>query len=317
MSLERAVRAASWLAESSAADALLAAELAGESALLGAYQERGVSGSSSELRGICGGRSAFAGDGIAALWALVGDLAGWGIDAGSGPASGPRLLNRLVRGVLAGLTQIGVSASYPGRDFVVAGGLRVAQLSLARGAGGRLLFQVLVGAASGFGTAEPVPAFFGLPPLPAAGALGIAAQAVCSALVDGFARRFALELAPIELSADELRAVAAISLPPLDDPELAGLRSGGAVATPIGRLLAYVALRPDGVLDRVRLRGDWIAAREPLRELERALAGRVPGEAATRELCARWLAAPESAVVGLVDPAALVEALERSARAAR
>ena len=315
--MERAVRAACWLAESSEEDALLAAELAGESALLGAYQERGASGSGSELRGVCGGRSAFAGDGIAALWALVGDLAGWGIDAGPGAASGPRVLNRLVRGVLAGLTQIGVSASYPGRDFVVAGGLRVAQLSLSRGPGGRLSFQALVGAARSLATAEPPPEFPGLPPPPAPGALGIPAQTVCSALVDGFARRFALELAPMELSLDELRAVAALPLPSLDDPELAGLRSGGAIATPIGRLLAYVALGPDGTLDRIRLRGDWIAAPGPLRELECALAGRVPGAAATRELCARWLAAPESAVVGLVDPAALVQALERSARAAR
>jgi len=316
VSAERAVRAASWLAESSAAGALLAAELAGESVLLGAYQERGVSGARSELRGLCGGRSAFAGAGIAALWVLVGDLGRWGIEAGPGAPSGPRVLNRLVRGALAGLKQIGVNASYPGRDFVAANGRRVAQLSLARGARRQVVFQVLVGAERAFASAEPAPEFPGLPPLPEAAALGVGAQAVCSALLLGFARRFAFELAPAELSTDELRAVAAAPLPPRDDPELAGLRAGAAVATPIGRLLAYVALEPDGALARVRLRGDFIAASAPLRALELALAGRAPSAAATRELCARWLAEPESLVVGLVDPAALVEALELGARAA-
>jgi hypothetical protein len=314
VSTRSAVEAAWRLAESSAVGALLAVAPAGEAALLGAFQEPGRSGAREEVRGPCGGRSAFAGEGVVLWWALVAEPSEWGIEAG---LSGPRCLNRLVRGALAGLTQIGVRPSYPGRDFVAAAGRRVAQLSLGRGAGGGLLFQAVVAATRPFATAEPAPEYPGLPALPPAGALGIEPQAVCSALSAGFAEQFALELAPAEPSADELRALAATPLPALDDPELAGLRAGGFVATPIGRLAAHVALRDDGSLDRVRLRGDWIAAREPLRALERSLAGRRADDPALRELCARWLAAPESGVVGLTDPGALVEALERSARAAR
>jgi hypothetical protein len=301
-----------WLASESAADALLVAELAGECGLLGAYQRPGRSGSSHELRGPCGGRSAFAGAGVTALFAVVGDLRAWLGEEGA-ELSGARLLNRLVRGVLSGLTPIGVAATYPGRDFVAAGGRRIAQISLSRSAGGAHLFQALLGRARPYTTAEPAPDFPGLPPLPPAGALGIDAETLAAALARGFETRFALELESAAPSPEEERAIAARELPPLVDPELAGLRAGDPVATPIGELEAHVALRADGALERVRLRGDWIAAPGDVRALEDALSGAVPGTARVRELCARWLGAPRHLVVGVTDPAAIAEAIERAA----
>jgi len=142
--------------------------------------------------------------------------------------SGARLLNRLVRGVLAGLTPIGVGASYPGRDFVAVEGRRVAQLSLSRSEGGACLFQVLIGRARPYTTAERAPAFPGLPPLPPAGALGVEAEALAASLARGFEARFGLELERAELSPEDERAISATELEPLVDPGLAELRAGAA-----------------------------------------------------------------------------------------
>jgi hypothetical protein len=311
VSAERTVRTLAWLARVAAADGLLVADLSGECGLLGAYQRAGGSGERRELRGVCGGRSAFAGEGVSVLFAVVADAGAWLGE--SETLSGARLLNRLVRGVLAGLTPIGVAATYPGRDFVAVDGRRVAQLSLSRAESGAHLFQAVLGRERPYTTAERAPEFPGLPPLPPAGALGLGAEVLGAALARGFETRFGLELESADLSPEEERAIAATELPPLVDPELAGLRAGAAVATPIGELRAHVAVRADGALERVRLRGDWIAAPADVRALEDALVGVAPDGARVRELCARWLGSPAHLVVGVTDPAAIAEAVARAA----
>jgi hypothetical protein len=301
-----------WLARESVADALLVADLSGECGLLGAYQRAGQSGAERELRGICGGRSAFAGEGVSALFAVIADVGAW-LAEESAALSGARLLNRLVRGVLAGLTPIGVAATYPGRDFVAVDGRRVAQLSLSRAESGAHLFQAVFGRLRPYTTLERAPEFPGLPPLPPAGALDVEAEILAAALARGFETRFGLALEAAGLSPDDERAIAATVLPPLVDPELAGLRAGAGVATPIGELEAHVALRADGALERVRLRGDWIAAPADVRALEDALVGAAPDGARVRELSARWLGSPAHLVVGVTDPAAIAEAIARAA----
>jgi len=292
----------------SPADALLVAEFGGETALLGAFQRPGRSGLR-EVRGLCGGRSAWAGDGVCALFAAIADVRSWLPDE-RGALGGPRLLNRLVRGVLAALTPFGVAPSYPGRDFVSVDGKRVAQLALSRSASGAILFQALVAGRRPFTTAEPAPEFPGLPALPPPGVLGIEGERLCAALVDGFAARFGLELVPAQLGRED---EAGTGEPPLAAPGLEGLSAGDPVATPIGELVAYAALRADGALERVRLCGDWMAAPFAVGELEESLRGLAPAAAELRERCARWLAEPEHLVVGVTDPGALVEAIARAA----
>ena len=305
VSAERAVRTLAWLARECAADALLVADFAGETAgLLGAFQRPGRSGEPRELRACCGGRSARLGPGRVLLGARVGDPGAWLAEPAAG-LSGPRLLNRLVRGLLAGLTPIGVAASYPGRDFVVAGERRIAQLSLGRDARGALLFQAVCAGEQPVAGAEPEPAFPGHPPAPPAGAAGVPAAALADALARGFAARFGL--APEPAWAGETEP------PPLADPELAGLVAGGPVATPIGELEAYVALAAGGSLARVRLRGDFMASAGALRALEESLGGLDPADPRVRELASRWLAAPQSAVVGITDARAVSDAVARAA----
>ncbi len=301
-----------WLARESAADHLLVADLAGECGLVGAYQRVGRSGESREVRGLCGGRSVFAGEGVTLVFALVRDLRGWLGDEAPG-LSGPRVLNRLVRGVLAGLAPLGVGASYPGRDFVVGGGARIAQLAVSRDAAGSHLFQAAFGRTRSHVTREPEPEFPGLPPLPRAGTLAVEADVLAEALLRGFESRFGLQLERVQLSRREEEEIDVTAVPALADPELAELRAGGPAATPIGELEAHVAVRGDGALERVRLRGDWMAAPADVRALEESLVGAEPGSPRVLELCARWLAAPAHLVVGVTEAAAMAEAIARAA----
>ena len=312
-SAEDALGAAAWLAQESATDALVLAELTGECGLLGAFQRVGRSGLERELRGLCGGRSAFAGEGTCALFAVTRDAPAWFAEAD--PPTGARLLNRWVRGLLTGLARVGVAASYPGRDFVAVESARVGALSLARLASGAAIFQAILATARPYTTAERAPEFPGLPPLPRAGTLGgrTGVEPLFSALASGFAERFGLELERAPLSSDERRELAAVELPPLEDPELAGLNSRGAIAIPIGELEAHVALRADGALARVRLRGDWIAAADDVRALEAALEGLAPGSPELSARCARWLADPQVLAIGVVAPEAIAQAVRKSA----
>ena len=295
------------------------AELTGEAAAVGRFQRRGSSCAAREHRRVTGGRSTLAGDGIVSLSALAPSPNAW-LDE-KDVLSGPRLLNRLVRGLLAGLAKLGVAASYPGRDFVLANGRRIAYVSVSREASGVGVFQAILAVDAPYTTAEREPRWPGLPDAPApttlvrerGGAPDFAGLA--AALAAGFADRFSLSLDDAPSSADEEHALLAVSPPPLDDPLLVGLVRGDPVAIPIGEIEAHVALDAEGRLSRVRLRGDWIAAPPDVETLEDALLGERPGSARVRDLCGAWLAAPAVLVVGVTEAGALAESIALGARA--
>jgi hypothetical protein len=319
VSPERELAVVASLAQRPGTCALVIAELDGEAAALGRYQREGRSLAKLELRRLGGGRSTRYGDGIVSVCALAPSPQAWIPEPGK--LTGPRLLNRLVRGVLAGLTRLGLPANYPGRDFVTANGRRLAYVSLSREASGVVVFQAVLGVGAPYTTEEREPSWPGLPVPPAASSLARECvpvpefEAIARAFCAGFADRFSLALDESPPTPDEERAFAAASGPPLVDPALAGLACAGALATPIGDLEAYVALDASGRLARVHLRGDWIAAQAELERLEAALVGENPGSAPVRELCEAWLANPDSLVVGLIGASALADAITRSARA--
>lgn len=319
LSPDRELGALASLVQRTGTSALVVAELTGDAAALGRFQCRGRSGAAREHRRLTGGRSTRCGGGIVSLSALAPSPQAW-LDE-PGVLSGPRLLNRLVRGLLAGLSKLGVAASYPGRDFALANGRRVAYLSLSREPSGVSIFQAILALDAAYTTAEREPSWPGLPAAPEpttlARELGRRPEfdSICSALAAGFAERASLELDAAPLSGDEERSLAAAAPPPLDDPSLAGLARGGPVPTPIGELEAHVALEADGRLAHVRLRGDWIAAPPDVEALEGALVGEIPGSARVRELCGTWLARPEVLVIGVTEGTALADAIARGARA--
>lgn len=318
VSPERELALVAGLAGRPGTSALVISELAGDAAALGRVQRPGRSHAARELRRLGGGRSTQYGDGMVSLCALLPAPQAW-LDE-QAELTGPRLLNRLVRGVLSGLSRLGLPASYPGRDFVVANRRRIAYVSLAREPSGVTLFQAVLGVGAPYTTAEREPSWPGLSAPPAATALArerVPApdfEAIASALAAGFADRFSLALDEAPLSSEEERASAA-SPPPLVDAELAALASASPIATPIGELEAHVALDADARLARVLLRGDFMAARAPLASLEADLVGALPGSARVRELCGAWLASPDSLVVGLAGASGLADAIARSARA--
>jgi len=309
----------SSLAQRAGSCALVITQLAGDAASLGRFQGPGRSQAGREVRRLSGGRSTRYGDGIVSLCAVVPTVQAW-LDE-PGVLSGPRLLNRLVRGFLAGLTRLGLAASYPGRDFVTVDARRVAYVSLAREHGDGLVFQAIVGVGAPYTTEEREPRWPGLPDPPEPTWLARERSSapefdrIAAAFEAGFAERFSLALDDAPLSTDELRASSAALIPPLVEPALAGLLCAGPIATPIGELEAHVALDGEGRLSRVRLRGDWIASLPDLRALEVSLVGELPDGARARALLAAWLAQPSALVIGLTDAGMLARAIARSAAA--
>jgi hypothetical protein len=316
---ERELALVASLARRPGTSALVISQLEGDAAALGSRQRAGRSLAAREVRRLGGGRSTQYGDGVVSLCALAPAPQAWLSE--SGTLAGPRLLNRLVRGLLAGLSRLGVVATYPGRDFALANGRRIAYVSLAQETSGVLLFHALIGVGAPYTTAEREPSWPGLPAAPAATSLArerVPAPdfaAIASAIAAGFADRFSLTLDESALTADEERACASPSALPLVDAALAGLYTAGPIATPIGELEAHVALDADARLARVRLCGDFMAGEAGLEALERDLVGALPGSARVRELCAAWLANPASLVIGLSGASALADAIARSARA--
>jgi lipoate-protein ligase A len=297
--------------------ALVIASSTGDAAMLGRHQRPGRSGFARELRRVTGGRSTRCGDGVASVCALIPDPAAW-LDE-TGALSGPRLLNRMVRGLLSGLSRLGLAATYQGRDFVSVNGRRIASIALGRETSGVVIFQAAIGVDAPCTTAERAPSWPGLPEIPEPTWLARERGRACDlaelagAMAEGFSERFALALDP--LSRDEVLALADGSTLPVVDDSLAGLVGSGPVATPIGELEAYAALDAQGRLTRVRLCGDWMAAETELHALEAALVGETPESARVRELCAAWLETPAAGVIGLSDAAALADAIARGARA--
>src|SRR5512134_690140 len=102
VSPERELAALASLAQRTGSSALVLSELTGEAGALGRFQAPGRSCAAREHRRLTGGRSTRCGDGIVSVCALAPSPQAW-LDEDA-VLSGPRLLNRLVRGLLAGLS---------------------------------------------------------------------------------------------------------------------------------------------------------------------------------------------------------------------
>jgi hypothetical protein len=227
-----------------------------------------------------------------------------------------RLLNRYVRGLLAGLRGLGASASYPGRDVVRAGGRAVAYLSCERDARGVCLVQALLGV-----TASPAPerpeewpggAFSPLAhAAPLFGAGDDRAGRTAEAIAAAYAQRHGLvfrEEPPDELEREAARA--SIS------EERAALRPGPERRIPIGTLRAEVRLGAAGELAAVRFASEWIADSPGVLALEGALAGAPRERGVLSQRIASVVSAPEHFFLGAGSAEGLVEAvLEAGARA--
>ncbi len=292
------------LASEAPEGAIVVAALVGDAAALGRYQPPGRTGHAREVRRLTGGRSTFYGDGILSLSAVMPSSQAWLEEKEELP--GPRLLNRYVRGLLAGLRSCGLPATYPGRDFVTVAGRRVAYVTLERTDSGALVFQAVIGATGAYLARDLDPQFPGLSPPPEATWIereGGDPHAL-RALAASYAERFSLDLfdapAPQPAGTPPLER----ALPPY---------SSGAIPIPIGQLEAHVELAADGTLARLKLAGDWIASSAEVVMLEEALVGKPPDPDLLGRVIDRWLGLPGNLTIGVVSGTPIVEVIRSAA----
>lgn len=303
---------------------LLVAELDSEALLLGRFQ-RGSAALDRKaveaaglpvLRRNSGGRALQVGRGVVAV-ALV--LPSMGSLLGA-PLPAPRVMNRYVRGLLAGLTRLGATggARFFGRDFVSCRSLQLAALGHD---GGRqaAMVEAFIAVERGLALA---PGLSGYPEHgdprhagPAWEPLAAHRKAPPSfqEVVDTLARSHASTYGCLAAQRRDL-VEEPLGVGPAVFEEEAGFESSGVADVPIGFLEA-LAKESDGRITEARLRGDFMAPGALMASLESELVG---CEAAFGPLGARVneaFARPYAFTHGLAElrvfPEALLVALGR------
>jgi len=232
------------------------------------------------LRRRTGGSAVWAGDGL--LYLALGLH-----DASALMTCPPgKILNRNVRGLLAGTRGLGVPAHYFGRDFVSFGTDPGAYIAWDEASDGRVLIEAFIALETPFTLPAPLP---GYPPasepplrgktpttLRSAGATQTPDQ-VLTALADGYGRGFAVAFAPDPPTATELGAIAALR-PQLtvDVADDGGLCWAAPVEEAIGFISAGARLDEAGQLADVALGGDLLQHRACPEQLRAELCGSQP-----------------------------------------
>ncbi|MFI5308473.1 MAG: hypothetical protein ACHQ53_14035 [Polyangiales bacterium] len=197
-----------------------------------------------------------------------------------------RILNRNVRGLLAGLRALGVPANYFGRDFVALGKAPGAYLGWDEASDGRVLLEAFVAfdtaftpamELSGYPTPEAPPLRGRQPTTLRAAGVAIAPAQALATIADGYVSAFHLE--PVQRAPDaseqrrssELRATLGVDL--RDD---GGLRWSQPREEAIGFVSAGVRLDARGCVSASRLAGDFYQHRACPAQLEARLLGAQP-----------------------------------------
>jgi lipoate-protein ligase A len=257
---------------------LVLAELLDDSVLLGRFQRAAstidLDRAGSVIRRLGGGRALSVGHGVLGVLLGLPDLAAL-LDKPIGPE---KLLNRYVRGLLAGISACGAGtgAHYFGRDFVSAERREVAALSQDGSPSGAVLLEAFVGVsrtlelAPGYARfrAHTDPRSSG----PAHATLSdlaqraVAIEELARAIASGYAKVHKCALAwketPVEAAAPE---------PPVLEMESA-FRASGPFQVPIGFVEALVRTESNQIVE-ARVRGDFIAPAFTIRALEASLTG--------------------------------------------
>jgi lipoate-protein ligase A len=319
---ERCLRTARALLSRPGGDpVLLLAPLSGEAALLGRHQRAASAlrlpaargGGLPVARRLGGGRALLAGEGAL----LVLAAAPPGASLFPGPFAVDKVLNRYVRGLLAGLRASGArAAAWLGRDAVSSDGRRVAVVSQEGTAAGGTALEALVAVSRdlalpadlGGYPAHGDPRAGGPPPATLADLAGraVAAEEVAEAVARGFAAASGLEAVAWEGALPG-------EPPPAAEEDEAGLASSGLAEIPIGFAEALVRRSGDRILE-ARLRGDFMAPAFAREALEHSLAG-CPlafGEVGSRVDAA--FRAPGAFVHGLRDLRVLADAVLAAGR---
>ena len=217
-----------------------------------------------------------------------------------------QVMNRYVRGILAGLQLFGVSAFYPGRDLVTVEGRPLGMVAFEVDGAGALLFEAIIANRK---DASILPrllertdpggvvraAMLGPDDVTSVqrlrgAALGVEELAEC--LRRGYEERLAVTLERRALQVEEIRRLEVAAQREFGDAcwlaqrtPRADLDRHGSVTTQLGVLEAYFALARDRIHEIV-FAGDFLANSPAIDELERALRGR-PAEASAVDAAVR------------------------------
>ena len=268
-----------------------------------------------------GGRVVPCGDGFVVLSLALPHRSA--LESGDRYALEPeQVLNRCVRGLLDGLASAGVSALYPGRDVVTAGGRPLALVSFDVDEHGAVLFEAVVAVERDF---SALPAM--LDRVDPAGVVRAALQLPDA--VTSVARETGRAPALAEL-AEWIRqgyasrfgfgCVADPGLIPVAGGAEAWLRSRlprpaldrhGWSPTMLGTLEAYVAVE-SGVLREVMLAGDFIAPPATIAALEEALRSCAAARDDVQAVVDRVFTGPDAFVLGIGPVTTITDTLMRA-----
>jgi len=270
--------------------ALYAAELAGSCSVLGAHQhmrhalrtETGAEAAHHQVvRRSTGGAAVSGGEGVLYVSLALRD-------ANALVMCPPgKLLNRYVRGALAGLRELGYPAHYFGRDFVSLDALPVAYVAWAEHRSGLVQLELFIAHTRPFALPEALnaypapgePAFRGRVPTTLAEgkpAGAPAGAAVLEAIASGYARTFGAERRPIGLDIKQHERAAHIEPVVRTIDERPGLAWSAPHEEAIGFVSAGLALDARGVIRAARIAGDFFMHADCNGDLEEALVGKPP-----------------------------------------
>jgi len=281
---------------------------------LGRWQEPSLTLSAAGLgkprvQRLGGGPAAVLGEG---LWSVLLALPnrGWA-DVSAPGLPMERLLNRAVRPLLSALAQLGVAASYPGRDAVLVDGGRAGLLSFDADANGHVLVECHLPAGAHWWAPEsllqePVACGRGAPPPAMVSALeAVTAGRVIDACAQGLRDRLGVSV----LADDAPLVIDDATVPP---PSLCGQLSA-RVETSTGALHAGLTLR-EGRIDRAALYGAFLADAGGMAALTARLVGAAPTSTLLVGAVEALMADAAHALLGAAAPARLGEAWMQALR---
>jgi len=234
-----------------------------------------------------------------------------------------QVLNRVVRGVLGALQQLGLEPHYPGRDVVTVGGRPVADLAFTVLESGATLVDVVLAWERDQSVlphllerADPGGVVRAAMLLPGdATSLAVACghapslDELVTVLRRGYEQRLGVRI--VEEGLD------ALVLPPSPPPAFrsvsAALDRQATATTMLGAMAVRLALGADGRLAEVRITGDLLAAEGTVERLEDAFAGLTPTAPAIDAAIAGVLERPGAFLLGVHPLAVLRDAVMRAA----
>jgi len=233
-----------------------------------------------------------------------------------------QVLNRLVRGLLGALQQLGVEPHYPGRDVVTLGRKPVADLAFTVVANGAALVDVVVSWERDQSAlphllerVDPTGVVRAAMLLPGdATSLAVACGHAPSAdeLVTVIRRGYEQRLG-VRVVEETLPDVGAMTPPSGPRPPSAELDRHATATTMLGALDVRLRLALDGRIAEARLTGDVLAADGVIERLEDALAGAAPTAQAVDAAIAAAIEPPEAFILGVHPLAVLRDVVLRAA----